>query len=477
MEKKKSSKKWMIYVGIVVVVVAGVAIFISSRNLTGASAAAQSQYQTTTAAKGDLTAYIGATGSVSSNQTAILAWQTAGIVSSVNVTKGQVIPAHTLLAELDETTLPQSVIMAQSDLVTAQKALDDLVNGTTARANAQLALVNAQKALDDAQKNRQSKQFQRASQQTIDIARANEIQAKSALEDAETKYNQVKNRNTDDVVYAAALSQLAAAQQKYNQAVYNLKYVQDLPSPLEIQQSDANVAVAQANLLSAQRDWERVKDGPNDQDVAAAQAKVDAIEATLNMANITNPFEGTVTVLDTKVGDQVTAGTKAFEIDDLSHLYVDVDVAEVDIASIQIGQPVTLTFDSIQGKEFQGTVSDIASIGTTTSGVVNFTVTVEITDDTSDIKPGMTAAANITVSQLHDVLLVPNRAIRTQNGTRIVYVLKNGVPTPIEITLGASSNTESEITGGDLKVGDQVVLNPPSTIDLGPNSGGSTFGG
>ena len=468
----------MIYVGIVVVVVAAAFFYIRSR----ASAlvdSAQSQYQTVTAEKGDLTAYIGATGTVRSNQTVVLLWQTSGIVASVNVEKGQVVAAHTVLAELDQTSLPQSVIMAQSDLVNAQKSLDDLLNGTTARANAQSNLAQAQKALDDAKKKRQSKQYQRASQETIDIARANEIQAKAALNDAEDRYNTVKNRNTDDVVYAAALSQLAQAQQNYDQAVYNLKYVQDLPSPLEIQQADADVAVAQANLLDAQREWERVKDGPNDQDVAAAQAKVEAIQATLNLSNITAPFEGTITVSDTKTGDLVSAGTKAFQIDDLSHLYVDIDVAEVDISSVQVGQPVTLTFDSIQDQEFQGMVSDISDIGTTASGVVNFVVTVEITDDTTQIKPGMTAAANIAVSQLHDVLLVPNRAIRTQNSNRIVYVLRNGVATPVVITLGSSSNTESEIVSGDLQVGDQVILNPPSTTNLGPDSGnnGPAFGG
>jgi multidrug efflux pump subunit AcrA (membrane-fusion protein) len=86
----------------------------------------------------------------------------------------------------------------------------------------------------------------------------------------------------------------------------------------------------------------------------------------------------------------------------------------------------------------------------------------------------MTAAANIAVSQLSNVLLVPNRAIRTQDSTRIVYILKNGVATPIEITLGALSNTQSEVTGGNLQVGDEIILNPPSASLLG---GGGLFGG
>jgi HlyD family secretion protein len=199
--------------------------------------------------------------------------------------------------------------------------------------------------------------------------------------------------------------------------------------------------------------------------------------ATLDQARLKAPFKGTITVINSKIGDLVSPGTLAFQIDDLSHLYVDIDVSEVDIARVQIGQPVSLTFDAIQGKEFQGTVSDISSVGKATSGAVNFTVTVEITDKTDEIKPGMTAAANIAVSQLHDMLLVPNRAIRTQNNARIIYILKNGVATPVEITLGALSNTQSEVTGGNLQVGDQIILNPPSTTTFGPGSAGPGSGG
>jgi HlyD family secretion protein len=471
MKKQSNGKRIAIIVGAVVLVV--VIAFIALPRLFPSISAQKgtSIYQTAKIEKSDLTAYIGATGTVRSNQTSILTWQTTGTVNKVNVVKDQKVSPQDVLATLDQTSLAQTIIMAQGDLVTAQKALDDLLNTDVSRSNAELALVKAEKALDDAQKAQRNKQFQRASQETIDIARANMIMAKQALDDASTIYNMNKNRNQDDVIYAGALSQLASAQQKYDAAKYNFDYVSGLPDPLDVQEAEANVDVAKSNLLQAKQEWERVKDGPDEQDVTAAQARVDAAQSAVNMAFLTAPFAGTVTAVTSKVGDKVTMGSLAFQIDDLSHLYVDVDVSEVDIDRIQVGQPVVLNFDAISNKDYHGKVTDISGVGSSTTGTVNFKVTVEVVDKGAEIKPGMTVAANIAVNQLKNVLVVPNRAIRTQNGKRVVYLLKNGIPTPATIVLGASSNTASEVASGEVHEGDLIILNPPSQVFSNSGSG------
>jgi HlyD family secretion protein len=79
----------------------------------------------------------------------------------------------------------------------------------------------------------------------------------------------------------------------------------------------------------------------------------------------------------------------------------------------------------------------------------------------------MTAAINIIVERLQDVLLVPNRAVRVKDGQRVVYILKNGIPEPVSITLGASSETDSEVVEGELQAGDRIVLNPPENFEFG----------
>lgn len=170
-------------------------------------------------------------------------------------------------------------------------------------------------------------------------------------------------------------------------------------------------------------------------------------------------------------------GTPVFRVDDLSSLLVDVDISEVDINRVKVGQPVHLTFDAILAKEYEGEVVEVSPVGNLAAGLVNFKVTIELIDADEDVRPGMTAAVNVVVSELEEVLLVPNRAVRVVDGERVVYILKNGELEMVEIQLGASADLYSEVSGGDLEVGDQVVLNPQTdffSMD-GPPGGG--FGG
>ena len=168
-----------------------------------------------------------------------------------------------------------------------------------------------------------------------------------------------------------------------------------------------------------------------------------------------------------KVGDQVSPGQSSFRVDDFSHLLLDVQVPEVDVNKVQVGQPATLTFDAIQGKSYNGEVTQVSKVGTSVSGVVNYTVTVELTDADQSVLTGMTASVNVVVQQLSDVLLVPNRAVRRINSKQYVYILKNNQPVKVEIQLGAYSDTNSEISSGEVQAGELLVLNPPAEMQSG----------
>jgi HlyD family secretion protein len=473
--KLKMNKKTILPVGIAaaVVIILLIVVPLFSKNASGADSSA---YQTEPAGYGDISVTIGATGTVRANQTANLVWQTSGKVETVYVNKGQVVEEDTVLADLSSTSLSQNIILAQVDLLNAQDALDKAINNSEERANAHLLLIQAEQALEDAQDEAQSKLFQRASQETIDIARANLINANEALDNAENIFERTKGSGEDSVIYAAGLSQYAKARQEQTRAVYNLRFVQDLPDALSVEEVNAKLDQAKAKYLTAKEDWEKVKDGPNDNDVLAAQAKVDSAQAALDFALLKAPFSGTVTLIENKSGDLVSAGNKAFQLDDLSHMLVNVDVSEVDINQVKMGQPVNLTFDAIPDKDFKGTVSDIALFGNNTSGSVYFTVTVEVQESSPEIKPGMTAAVNIVVNEMKNVLLVPSRAVRTANSKRVVYLLNGGNAVPVEITLGSSANNYSQILSGAVKEGDAIILNPPATLpNMGP--GGASSGG
>lgn len=414
----KKNRTILIILLIVVVVVA----FVFARR---SSANTASQFQTATIERGNLTATIGATGTVRAKQTAVLTWQAAGTVDTVNVKVGDNIPADFVMAYLEKTSLPQSVILAEADLASAQKELDNLLTSDTARAEAVINLRDAQEAYDKAWNWREELN--------------GKIHVKKII------YKQIGPRK-----------------------IPILKEYRARPDKETIAKADEDLALAKAKLEDARREYERLNNG-NMQDIAAAQARVDAAQATLNLARVLSPFAGTVTESHTLPGDQAGAGDVAFRVDNLASLLVDVKVSEVDINSVSIDQPVTLTFDAILGREYHGEVVEVTQAGTVEQGVVNFTVTVELTDADASVKPGMTAAVNIVVKEVQDMLLVPNRAVRLMDGKRVVYVLENGLPVQKGITLGPSSDTMSVVTDGELKEGDMIILNPPS--EFGPGGG------
>lgn len=389
-------------------------------------AEAPAQYQTTTIERGNLTATIGATGTVRAKQSAVLVWQAAGTVAAVTVKVGDQVKANDELASLAKTSLPQSVILAEADLASAQKTLDDLTASNTAEAQAVITLRDAQKAYDKAANWREELNGK------IDIKK---------------------------IVY----------KKFFGRTIPILKEYKGYADADTIKKADEDLALAKAKLDDAKRTYDLLKNG-NTADIVAAQARVDAAQATINLARIVAPFDATVTEVDPLPGDQVAAGATAFRLDDLSSLLVDVEVSEVDINSVKIGQPVTLTFDAILGKEYHGEVVEVAQAGTVTNGVVSFQVTVEIADADENVKPGMTAAVNVVVQELKDQVLVPNRAVRLVDNQRVVYLLINGQPVKKELRLGASDGNMSVVAVGDIKAGDVVILNPP-TNQFGPGNG------
>jgi len=459
-------KKVWIILAVVVVVVGG---FLLLRNFNAQRQlnAAMEDLQTEQAALGDLVATVGATGTVRSNQTAQLSWQTSGTVGAVNVEEGEVVAEQQVLAALAQASLSQSVILAQADLVNAQQALEDLYDSFE-----ELALAQAAQRVADLEKDVLNAEWRlwslkgTAKQVDIDQAEATLVLAQDKLEKAQEDFNRYESQPEDDPTRAFFLSKLAQAQKEYDDAERRLNNLLAATSPEDIAIAEADLALLQAQLADAQAEHQRLLDGPEPDDIAAAQARIDAAQATLDLAYIKAPFSGTVTAAEPKIGDQVSPGTLAFRVDDLSRLLVDVEVSEVDINRIEVGQPVVLSFDAILAQEYQGEVVQVALVGTSQQGVVNFIVTVELLDADESVRPGMTAAVNIVVSQLEEVLLVPNRAVRVLDGERVVYILTSaGSLEAVPITLGASSDTHSQMLDGDLRAGDTIVLNPPLVFE------------
>jgi len=514
-------KRWIIIIVVLAILVGGILGW-RTYSTNKARQELMASLQIISVEEGTLVATIGATGRVRSNQSAQLVWKTSGTIEQVNVKVGDAVTLDTEMATLEQTSLSQSVILAQADLVSAQKALDDLLDSDLLRAQAMQAVEDAEQALedllnpelqqaqalaaiadadqaiDDAERRLNSVQLT-ASQANIDAAEAEVVLLKDRLEKAQEDFEPYEGRPQDDLERANFQSALAEAQQNYDAAVRKLNALSSTGTEIDIAEAQADLAVAQAQIVDANRAYDRVKDGPSDaeialleaqladakrawerlqegppaDDVAAAEARVDAAQATLDQSHIAAPFDGVVTMVDSKPGDQVDAGNSAFRVDDYSRLLVDLEVSEVDINKITDGQEVVMSFDAVLAKEYHGVVVVVALVGTETQGVVNFTVTVELLDVDEDIRPGMTSAVNIVISQLEQALLIPNRAVRVVEDERVVYVLRaDGSVAKVAITLGASSDTYSEVVAGDLSAGDKIVINPPRELTSEGGFGG-----
>ncbi|MDX9851266.1 MAG: efflux RND transporter periplasmic adaptor subunit [Anaerolineaceae bacterium] len=435
-----------------------------------------SSFQTVTVSRGNLTAIVGATGTVRANQTALVSWQTNGQIDVINYELGDVVKTDAILASLKKLSLSQSIILAEADLITARRNLETLKNSEVAKAQAQANLANLTDALDKAKTRRASKEYKRASQNTIDAAYANYIVAKDYAKEWEQRYDNVDHLPEDDPMRASAFSEWAAAKAKMATAEANWRYAQGLPGENEIEIAEGNLVLAQAQYEDALREWERLKDGPDPDDIAAAEARIAAIEATVDLINLHAPFDGTITEIRSKSGDQIAPGAVSFRIDDFSHLLVDVEIPEIDINRLRVGMPARISFDAISEKEYEGIITQVAQVANITAGIVNFTVTLELTNADELVRPGMTAAVNIIVSEIEDVLVIPNRAVRLLDGQRVVYLLKPGetVPNPVNITIGSTSDLQSEVIEGNIKEGDVIVLNPPTEFmpQGGPFGGG-----
>jgi RND family efflux transporter MFP subunit len=135
---------------------------------------------------------------------------------------------------------------------------------------------------------------------------------------------------------------------------------------------------------------------------------------------------------------------------------VTLDLTEIDIPNVKIGNKATVTFDAFPDKTFTGTVFAINTTGSVSSGVTTYPTTVTLDTENTSIYPNMSASANILIASKENVLMVPTSAVQTQDGQNYVRVLKNNQVQNVNVTTGISSDTDTEIVSG-LNEGDEIV--------------------
>jgi RND family efflux transporter MFP subunit len=198
----------------------------------------------------------------------------------------------------------------------------------------------------------------------------------------------------------------------------------------------------------------------------AARATLKENQVKLGYATITTPISGVVGSVSTQEGETVSAGLSAptfVTIIDLDRLQVDAYVDEVDIGKVHPGQKAVFAVDAFPGREFEGTVTAIYPKAVIQENVVNYDVVVSIEGDHEGLlRPDMTSSVTIFLESRKNVLAIPVKAVRREQGKTIVYVVTGSEPQPKEIKVGWKDGTWIEVVGG-VEEGETIFLEAPAS--------------
>jgi len=266
--------------------------------------------------------------------------------------------------------------------------------------------------------------------------------------------------------YEQALSSLESAKASKKQAKVDLKEANSknraaLKQKLEA--AIASVESAQQSVISAQADL-------TDQKSKAAERRV------------VSPIDGTVNAVNIKNGDDLSKLSSGSSrqvpiiIGDLGTMKAQVQVNEIDIANVSIGQKAILKFEALDGLETSGKVEKIDSLGAITQGVVNYNVIIGFDSLDKRIKPGMSVSASIITDVKQDVLIVPSSAVKNDGNGDYVEVLENGSPLRKAVKIGVANDTSTEIISG-INVGENVITQTISSSNSSSSSKSSSKSG
>lgn len=390
----------------------------------------------------------------------------AGQLAEIDVRAGDTVTQGQVLASLaDREKYASAVSSANLALLQARQDLQDLRdNAESAVSQAELDMVNAQIALEDAQKKRNAMNYSRVSDPLIlEKAQADYDQARLDVKEKQKAFNKVAHKKDTNPERYAALTALLAAKQVRDRALATLNWYLLNPDQNTIDQADAELSLAHAQLKDAQARWENLKDGPDPLQMELAQAKVQDAEASLAQAqkdlenvDIRAPFDGVVLSVQVSVGDNLQEGASLLVLNDPQALEVESTVTEEDLPNVQVGQPADIFFDALPDIQAIGVLSRIVPQRVAGDRPL-YTVYLTLDQVPEKLVAGMTADASIITAQAQNVLCLPRSVVRASSGnTTSVKVWMGDHEENREIQVGLRGDTNIEIRSG-LSEGEQVV--------------------
>jgi len=406
--------KWWIAAAVTVITVAAVGFLFTSTNAAEA-------VETTEVVSLNMAETLEAAGTLEAQPFASLSWKASGVVDAVKVKPGQKVKKDDILLTLQPESTSASVASAQADLVEAQQNLEDLMNSDSELAQAIIDLRDAQREFDD--KSGYLHYLQTNDRVPLTETRGWYEKSKMGGWKYETRTRYYRGPATEDMLIEA----------------------------------ENNLELARAELEDLQRKVEQLQN--KEQDILAAQARVDAAQATVNSMRIVAPFSGQILSVEDHVGDLVNAGELSVNLADLSHLYIETQIDESDIASIKAGNQAEVTLDALPDVTLAGKVSTINPVGEVVSGLVKYKVRIELdkVEEGGFLPLGTTANVVIKVKEESAVLAIPITAIQNDSNGEYVWVVRNGAAERVDVVGGTIVGELVAVTG-DLIEGEALQI-------------------
>ncbi|HDY73103.1 MAG TPA: efflux RND transporter periplasmic adaptor subunit [Candidatus Jorgensenbacteria bacterium] len=511
--RKKSKRKKIIIVAVAIIVLV-IAIRMSFKDDK------QITYSTIVAERADLIQEISATGRVEAIESIDLAFENSGRVAKAYVTIGDKVYSGQVLVVLENLEETAQIAQAEATLAKNKAKLAELKRGVRLEeiqvqevkvTNAETALEDAERKLidelrdaytkaDDAVRNKTDQFFDNPQSPNSKLNFVTSYQLKNSIESGRLLVESILQEWIVSLDILTIGSSLDVYADEANQNLAQIKSFLDnvglavngLISSSDITQTtiDAwkldvftgrtNVNKAIANITAAEEKVEDAKSdlalaeqeltlkksGTIEEQIIAQEAQVKESEANiqyyqaqLKKSIIRSPINGIVTVQDAKVGAIVPANTTVVSVISDGEYQIEALVVEADIANLEVGDVATFSLDAYgDGETFRAIVVKIDPAAELLEGVANYRTTLQLEEEDSRIRPGMTADLDIVTAERENIIVIPQRVVIFKNSLKLVRVLREGgLVEEIEVETGIIGNRGLiEIVSG-IEEGDVVI--------------------
>jgi HlyD family secretion protein len=425
---------------------------------------------TYTVERGTVTKVLEMRGRVSAVKQQDLFFRASGSVEEVFVNQGDEVEAGQVLAYMgDRESFEFTLVDAQIEVILAERELQSLTDEIgVRRAEALLELFEAQNAMEEAQHTRSQLELPRANQITIEQAQIHYESMEDRLEQAHQGFEEVKHLPENDSRRLNALLNLSESQRQRDLALATLNWYMGSASQDEIDKADALIDLEQARLEIVERQYERIKNGPDPYEVALADARLRRAQLNFNKAQtslesmeIRAPFDGQVHSLSLIPGMQVNAFTSVITVVEPGSLEITTLPSPGELADLMAGQAATVRLANHPGQEYAAQVRYVPVTTSNVSGAgqpVDQNVRISIESGMEALVLGEIATVIIELEKREDVLWLPPAALRTFQGRDFVLIQDGEIQRRVDVQLGLKSQERVEVLNG-LNEG-QLVISP-----------------